>query len=266
MFKSLMLAISFLTRLPYSTDEKISDNTWKNSLVFYPFCGFIIGIIAVLPLIIGVFLRNSLLIQINDIAIIALSGFLYVVISEYMNRLLHFDGFCDCLDAFSAMTASKERRLEIMKDPLVGSSGVAGGALLLFGKVIFALLICFKAIYFDSPIIYIYLLIAVPAIARLGIVFLAQIGTYPRKSGTAFNVVGKIGLMRVIIAFFSIAPLLILPLIFLDLTIWVMFFVMIFSVVYWKRKSTEALGGVTGDVLGACVETAENAMLLVILI
>lgn len=50
---------------------------------------------------------------------------------------LHEDGFMDCCDAAFA-PASRERRLEILKDPHLGSHGVSGGVVLLLLR--FALL------------------------------------------------------------------------------------------------------------------------------
>ncbi len=260
--KAFLIAISFLTRIPYHTEDEIDDKTWQDSLVFYPFCGFIIGLFSILPFIILITLSKITCFYINDLAIIAISAFLYVVISEYMTRLLHFDGFCDCLDAFSAMNTSKERRLEIIKDPHVGSSGVAGGALLLMGKMIFLLFICFKYIYFSgNHLELIILLMLVPMLARFSIVLLASIGTYPRKSGTAFTTVGKVGVKNLLFAFITM-----LPIMGMNIRHWIMFVVILLSVFYWKRKSDKALGGVTGDVLGACCETAEIAMLFLILL
>ena len=260
--KAFLIAISFLTRIPYRTEDDIDDKTWQDSLIFYPFCGFIIGLLSVLPFIILILLNKTNYFYINDLAIIAISAFLYVVISEYMTRLLHFDGFCDCLDAFSAMTISKERRLEIMKDPLVGSSGVAGGALLLTGKIICLLFLSFKYIYFSgNHLELIILLMLVPMLARFSIVLLASIGKYPRKSGTAFSTVGKVGIKITLFAFVTI-----LPIMGIDIRHWIMFVIILLSVFYWKKKSDKALGGVTGDVLGACCETAELAMLFVILL
>lgn len=48
---------------------------------------------------------------------------------------LHFDGLVDAADAL-ALTATKERRLEIMRDVQVGAFGVAAAVLVLLGKFV----------------------------------------------------------------------------------------------------------------------------------
>ena len=73
--------------------------------------------------------------------------FFYVAILYWMNRMLHLDGFCDCCDAFSAMTASKEKRLEIMKDPRVGSSAAGAAILLIAGKIFMMFVIIWQYVY-----------------------------------------------------------------------------------------------------------------------
>jgi len=44
------------------------------------------------------------------------------------------------------------------------------------------------------------------------------------------------------------------------------FFFSAFVIFYWKIKSTSKIGGVTGDVLGACCETTELAVAFAFLI
>jgi adenosylcobinamide-GDP ribazoletransferase len=186
------------------------------------------------------------------------SNFYYVAVLEWLTRMLHFDGFCDCCDAFSAI-AEKEKRLQIMKDPHVGSSAVCGGGLLIMGKL-FAL--CwltnfnFKTSSLPEMMQIVVFMLAIPVFGRFAMLCLAAIGRYPRKTGTGVKIVGKVPFFALIFALITLVPLLIyLP----GYSFALCFFFVAFTIFYWKIKASLKIGGVTGDVLGACCETAELA-------
>jgi adenosylcobinamide-GDP ribazoletransferase len=260
-FFGFILALSFLTRFPVKPKYLEDDFVWKWSVAFYPVCGYLLGFCAVAPIFLSVYFFRSLF----NLPLMIFSSFYYVAVLEWLTRMLHFDGFCDCCDAFSAI-ADKEKRLTIMKDPHVGSSAVCGGGLLIMGKL-FAL--CWLVNFnFDKTSlpgmmqIVVYAL-AVPVFGRFAMLCLAAMGKYPRETGTGAKIVGKVPLFALLFALITLIPLLVyLPAYSFALC----FFFVAFTIFYWKIKAASKIGGVTGDVLGACCETAELAAVFAFLI
>lgn len=250
-FMGLSLAFSFLSRLPAARRIDWDDQRiWSWSFAFYPLCGAALGLLASAPVAIMWKLPAAE-------SLMLLSVFYYLAFMEWATRFLHFDGFCDCCDAFSAMPAGKERRLEIMKDPHVGSAAVGAAGLLLLGKALTIYLLLVKGIIaLDNFPKTILMLIAIPAAARLATICLAAIGRYPRENGTAAKMIGKVPIPALLLGAATLLPLVALlgprcaalP-----------FLLCAFTMLYWKIKADAKIGGVTGDVLGACVESCELA-------
>ena len=120
--RTLRIAFGLLSTLPFGMPEDWQPGDSGRAAVWYPWVGLVIGGLSWLawrlmlpyfpPLVTGVL---SLLIW------VALSGG------------LHLDGLADCCDGFFAAT-TPERRLEIMKDPRLGSFGGLGLLLVLLLK------------------------------------------------------------------------------------------------------------------------------------
>jgi len=254
-----LLAFSFLTRLPVYSSKYKNQSVWNWSIVFYPMCGYVIACIALLPFF-GL-IKTNLLLFVNPITPIVISSLAYLAISEWMTRMLHFDGFCDCMDSFSAMTTSKERRLEIMKDPHIGSSALGGGIILLLTKycAVYYLLMKSFILSHTSLLTISIIIISISGIARFAMIVLAATSKYPRKDGTAFTVVGKIPLV-----FIALSLLTLVPVIFLlgREIFFIMILISFLIIIFWKIKAYKMLGGVTGDVMGASCETIEVFLLL----
>ncbi|OGV38656.1 MAG: hypothetical protein A2020_03790 [Lentisphaerae bacterium GWF2_45_14] len=251
---ALRLAVSFLTRFPAGNPRTDDINVWKLSLAFYPLCGYLIGIAASLPLLIISLTTQSFF----NLPFIHVSVFIYVAALEWITRMLHLDGFCDCCDAFSVVSADKEKRLSIMKDPHVGASAVGGAVLLIAGKLMaLNMLANMYNIIGLNGLSIVGCMISIPVFGRLSITFLAAMGKYPRENGTAMNIVGKVPFYSVIIAFASVVFLLN----FIPANIFLInLLITVLCVFYWKMSSSSKIGGGTGDVLGACSETTELAV------
>ncbi len=112
LINSFFSAILMYSRLPAPNVEWNEENR-RYSLVFFPFIGIVIGGVLILWKMIsdyfsfGNFLRAAVC---TAIPVMITGG-------------IHIDGFCDVNDAVSSF-AEKEKKLEIMKDPHVGSFAI----------------------------------------------------------------------------------------------------------------------------------------------
>ena len=122
----LRAAVGFLTVLPIgrsiSPDLPHGQSAVSNSRAFFPFVGLLLGLVLVVvefaaALVFPVYLTAGILLAVMVLA----------------TRALHLDGLMDVCDGlFGGYT--KERRLEIMKDPHVGAFGVVAGSMLILLK------------------------------------------------------------------------------------------------------------------------------------
>jgi len=113
----LRVAVSFLTILPVG--PKQLPARLAPSVLYFPLVGLVLGC-ALWGLDTGL----------REVFPSGLSSAIVLVFLIAATRALHVDGFLDCCDAlFGAHT--RERRLEILRDPHVGAFAVIGGAALL---------------------------------------------------------------------------------------------------------------------------------------
>ena len=122
----LRAAVGFLTVLPIgrsiSPDQPSGQRAVSNSRAFFPFVGLLLGLVLVIvefavALVFPLYLTAGVL----------------LVVMVLATRGLHLDGLMDVCDGlFGGYT--KERRLEIMKDPHVGAFGVVAGSMLILLK------------------------------------------------------------------------------------------------------------------------------------
>ncbi|MCK5844493.1 MAG: adenosylcobinamide-GDP ribazoletransferase [Victivallales bacterium] len=269
----IFLAISMLTRLPLHIDAP-SDDDWRRISAAFPLAGYVVGFACVIPAMILVSANIAITARLpeyhtlNSMAIAVISSVSFVAISAWMTRMFHLDGFCDACDAFSAVTDSPARRLEIMKDPHTGAGAVCASAILLITKTSFIFLLVARSSVSDGSfeifaLRTVPLLVAVPVAARFAMTLLAWTGKYPREKGTGQKVVEGASFAATVFAAATLLPLAF----FLSLPSMIAIFaVAILATAHWKRKADKLLGGVTGDILGACCETAECAIALALIL
>ncbi|MGK5093082.1 adenosylcobinamide-GDP ribazoletransferase [Deltaproteobacteria bacterium TL4] len=173
-----------------------------------------------------------------------------LIVSVLLSRGLHLDGLADWADAFWG-AYDRERTLAIMKDSFLGTYAVLALILILLAKWT-ALVALIKA---DQT----HWLIAAFIISRVMQVDLAVWLPYARKTGTAQSFVqGAKGFHWMA----NMLPACVL--------LWGMFQLKGLMALFmgwsvcrlmglWAKKR---IGGVTGDVLGACSEIVETCILL----
>ncbi len=176
-----------------------------------------------------------------------LSAALVVALWAALTGGLHLDGLADCGDGLLA-AVSPERRLEIMRDPRLGTFG---GATL----ILYLLLKTFAIASLPVPSIIAFLL--APAIARWLILLVAvQPSARPGGLGAAF----KQGLNRTVYVGAAI-----IPIILIVLGGWRAVVAAVaahLGALIIVRVARSRLGGITGDVLGLTVEVSELIILL----
>jgi adenosylcobinamide-GDP ribazoletransferase len=168
-----------------------------------------------------------------------------------ITRGLHLDGFMDTCDAlFGGSTA--ERRLEIMRDPRVGSFAVAGTACLF--------LISFTAIVSLWPPGRFWALLVIPCLSRWAMVVTMATFPYARGEGGLGSAFLQNGTrtQTLIATLAAVAA----AVVFAGLTGLVLLIVAGAVALVVGQFATNRLGGVTGDVYGAVNELATMAMLV----
>jgi len=245
MFRSLHIAIMFMTTLPTPRIKDWQDDDARRSLKAYPFVGLIVGVVLVLVyMLTGVFLTNVFSDFTQSIMLVA--AWLGVT------GALHFDGFCDMADAAFA-SKSPEERQQIAKDVSVGSFAFAAGSILILLKIA-ALL----------PLNAFVALLLTPVIARTLILIPMRLFKVSSSSQLARSVSGSwsdvflplgLGLTLVVVIavyFHVLTPVLIIAGCSL-------IFVLLLSYCLSRR-----MDGLSGDAYGAIIESNEVFILLLV--
>ena len=180
-----------------------------------------------------------------------LEGVVLAGVLAVLTRGLHLDGFMDTCDALGG-GHDRERRLEILRDPHVGAFAVIGAVFLLVIKCS-----ALAALPSESRS---WTLVVVLCVSRWAVLVVMGRFPYARREGLGTPFVRDAGATRVMIAGLAVAGSVAVALAgSLGLVL-----VGAAGLVAWALGAWAArlLGGVTGDIYGAVVETSEVAMLV----
>jgi adenosylcobinamide-GDP ribazoletransferase len=238
--RSFLVAVAFLTVVPVRFRKLPAPDIVAASRFWYPAVGLLLGAA------LGAWAAALLAAHESP----PVAAFLVLAAWVLSTGALHLDGFCDLCDGLFA-GRTPEDRLRILKDPHLGSFGLAGGVLLLVGK--FALL---NGLLTAAPGRAPWVIDAAVTAARCLALCLAAGARYPRPHGTGKALVeatrpwegGLFAVLAVGVTFPALGPLRALP-VFL-------------AVLGLKALCRRRLGGITGDCLGAAIELAELLFLL----
>jgi adenosylcobinamide-GDP ribazoletransferase len=235
--RELIWAIKFLTIVPIDTANRITTNRYNIIMAWFPLVGVGFGLIqAGFP---------------DPITIC-----LVLLVLTLVTGALHVDGLADTADGVLG-GATKERRLEIMRDSRIGTFGATAivfDYLLRYGALL--------AIMQSSPFM---LLTAaalglMPVVGRWCQVLAAAMCRYARpEEGTGKAFVDSVSWPSALVS--AIIPVG-LSFLLLGLTGFWMFLaavvvaLVVIFIIWWR------IGGMTGDTLGAVNEVAEIAFLL----
>lgn len=226
--RALLLALTFLTTLPFPQPKALEEGDFARASSFYPLAGFAVGGVVALLLWLPLPLPDGVRAALAVGAWLAVTG------------LLHFDGLVDSADALFVMK-TPERRLEIMKDVHVGAFGLATGGLALL--TLWSLL--------SSPLPFFAPVVAA-VIART--LLLLPMNVYPAARPGSLGAVSRQGN-------WAVAALLALPTLLFP-GAWLAWLVGLVAVLLTARFAASRLGGdLTGDTYGFIITVTEMAVL-----
>lgn len=253
MIRPCLLAARFLTRVPLPDPGAADTATLGRSALCYPLVGLLLG-----GGLTVLWLATTALPS-GEPAFA--SAALLLVAWTWGTGGLHLDGLSDCADAWVGGLGSRERTLELLKDPLTGSMGVVAIVLVLLVK--FAALASLPA----GPAAGLILLLT-PAVARLQLLALAltTVSARPDGLGAALRQTLPRRAAQVVIGCSLAALLLVLAWAGRSLAGLAALAVAGALLWRWRRSMMERLGGFTGDTAGALVELTEAAVLLTLVL
>ncbi len=236
--RPLAVAVQFLTRFPARVGDVTGEDLGR-SLPFFPVAGALLGAaLAALAAAIAGPLPPLL------------GGVLLVAVHAFLTGGLHLDGLADVFDGFSGGAGDRARTLAIMRDSRIGAHGAAALVLVLMLKAAALVTVLGRGDLFA--------LLAFPAVARFAVVPLVVWLPYARPEGLGkpFHGGGRGWHVAAAGAFAAAAAAgmrghAVLPVIGALLAAGA-------AALAVHRR----LGGLTGDVYGACIELAELGFLL----
>ena len=236
----LRLAISFLTIIPVRI-EATDESDVAASMAWFPLVGLAMGIAfavedRALAFLIGHTLRSAIIV----LSMTVLSG------------AVHLDGLADSADALGA-GSDRVRALEILRDSRIG----AFGAIALFFAL--GLKVLSLAVLSGRPRL--AALILAPMLGRWALVAVSYKIEYLRSSGAGSSMLGRGNARNLMIASI-IAVVAMIP--FWSRKIIVTYALAVMATVAMRSFYRRWLGGITGDLIGACGEVVEVLAMITI--
>jgi adenosylcobinamide-GDP ribazoletransferase len=236
--RPVAVAVQFLTRFPALVEDVTGEDLGR-SIPFFPLAGALLG--AALA---------ALAAAISGRLAAALGAVLLVAAHAFLTGGLHLDGLADLFDGLSGGAGDRARTLAIMKDSRIGAHGATA--------LVLALLLKTAALVTLLGRRDLFALLAFPAVARFAVVPLVVWLPYARPEGLGkpFHGGGRGWHVPVAAVFAATAAAgmglhAVLPVAAALLAAGA-------AALAMHRR----LGGLTGDVYGACIELAEVGFLL----
>ncbi len=234
-----LLAVEFLTVVRLRRWRRVDPAALARAQVFYPLVGLGLGLaLAGLDRALGALLPPAPRSALTVAALVVLT------------RGLHLDGLADTCDGLLG-GHDRARRLEIMRDPRVGTFGVAAVALVLLLK--------WSAVMALTASTRVAGLALAPMLGRCAMVVVAAAVPYarPQGLGAGYHEAARgVPLFASLVAGPVVALLACGP---AGLALAVVAVLVAMAMAWWARA---ALGGATGDVYGATCELVETVVLL----
>jgi len=239
----LLGAIQFLTRIPVTT---VTAPSMPRAVPWFPVVGAMIGVVV-----------GGVAAALAEVTTPGVAAAVALVVGMLVTGAFHEDGLADLADAVSGGT-TRERRLEILKDPLHGTYGVAAlaGSMLVRWSALAALAASGpRAVFLGAIAAHALargIAVAVMAFGRpagapgLGAAWMADVGRVTGVVGLALGIGATVPAARgwtpaaAVVAVGALGALVVVGV------------------------ARRALGGVSGDVLGAVEQVVEAAALVML--
>lgn len=236
----IRLAVSFLTIIPV-TIESANESDVAASMAWFPLVGLAIGIAFALEdyalsLLLGHAVRSAVVV----LSMAVLSG------------AVHLDGLADTADALGA-GSDRIRALEILRDSRIGTFG----AIALFFAL--GLKVLSLAGLYGKPRL--AALIVAPTLGRWALVAVSYKIDYLRTAGAGSSMLGRGSDRNLAIA--SIISILgMMP--FFSRKVIITYAMAVIATIAMRSFYLRWLGGITGDLIGACGEIVEVFAMMII--
>jgi adenosylcobinamide-GDP ribazoletransferase len=250
---SLAVALSFLTIVPVRTAAPRPGDLGR-AAVWFPWVGLAVGLsLSVADWLLARFLAPALVATLTVALWAAVTGG------------LHLDGLADCGDGLLS-TAPRERRLEIMRDPRLGSFGVIALVLFLLLKVLAVASLATEPLWsLAVPTLEVAWhgllpfgpLVLAPVVARW-LLLVAARQPAARPSGMGQDFASTLTPRALLLA--ALLPLALV--VVAGPRAWLSALLAGLVTLLVLRVARARLGGVTGDVFGLVVELSELTVLL----
>lgn len=183
-----------------------------------------------------------------------LAALVTVAAGLLLTGALHEDGLADTFDGLGS-SRPRERALEILRDSRIGAFGALALGVALAGRVM-----ALAALGPLAPAA----LVAGQALSRAAMTLALRAGPYLRASGAGTGLTGPLGTgVWALIAASVLAVT--LGLWALGAALWLGMLALVAAVLILRRWAMARLGGITGDILGACQVAGDLAFLLGVL-
>jgi adenosylcobinamide-GDP ribazoletransferase len=239
----LRLAISFLTILPVIDRRRASEDSVAASFAWFPIVGFVLGAA----------LTAEDWILAHVFAQVIRSVFIIVSLA-IVTGAVHLDGLADTADALGA-GRERERALEILRDSRVGTFGASA--------IFFDLMLKILALSTLAGHRRYAALLLAPMLARWAMLLVASGLVYLRACGSGSTLLASksknLGRRTTIVAAFTLVVVLTLGAFRTIALASAVAIAIVFAMRWFYRRW---LGGVTGDLIGACGELVEIAVLV----
>lgn len=251
-FARFLTVFSLLSRIPIKRSFEID---FSRADFWIPAVSPLVSLAAI-----GGFAAGMALTRHLGLAVIASIALQYILFN-----LFHFDGLIDSADALLP-AATKERRLEILKDPRIGSYGFFFGLLALVLRAGSLALLAEQGLLFSALV---GGLLAAPVAGRTAAVLVAWRLKPARTDGLGALMKG-FSLRRIIEG--SLIGLLPLVAFCMFTKSWTLLITALSAFIigttaaafFVSQAYRRAIGGFTGDSLGAAIEWGEIAILLIL--
>jgi len=237
-YQHFLYALNLLTIIPVRLKATPEPGDTGRAAAWFPWVGLLVGSCVAL-------VKLGLDAVLPPLVSAVLCAAVWVILTGG----LHLDGFADCCDGL-LHASDPQRRLEIMKDPHLGSFGVTGLVLILLVKT--AALAALPA----TPAGMLSILLA--AVLGRWLVLLAGLQPVARPGGMGADM--ALGLNRRTMLVGALLPAALATM--AGLAGWLAAGLAIFTGLGLFALGRARIGGVTGDVFGATVELAEVTVLL----